>query len=197
MNIPDNMFPHILKIFGGEYNVGFNHTNPIILDIGANVGGFAIWASMRWPNSTITCFEPLSKTFDILQQNTRELPNIRIFKVGIGLKDEDRFLYYGKNNIGEASLFKTPDQEDDGEIVSIYSGCKLQPCNIMKIDTEGAEIEILSTYKHSPEILLIEYHSEANRLEIDAMLKDRYVLIASNANRPNYGIVKYMIKNLK
>ena len=50
MIIPDDMITHIAKIFNGEYNVGYNNPNPTILDIGANIGGFARWANYRWPN---------------------------------------------------------------------------------------------------------------------------------------------------
>lgn len=43
MIIPDNMLVHIQKIFAGEYEIAFNSPNPIIFDVGANIGGFTRW----------------------------------------------------------------------------------------------------------------------------------------------------------
>ena len=53
MQAPDNMTKHIQKIFDGEYDIPYENPNPVILDIGGNVGGFCLWANKRWANSKI------------------------------------------------------------------------------------------------------------------------------------------------
>ena len=45
MYIPDNMLGHIQKVFAGEYEVPFQTNEPVIFDIGANIGAFTRWAS--------------------------------------------------------------------------------------------------------------------------------------------------------
>ena len=40
-----------------------------IVDLGANVGVFALYAAANAPNATIHCFEPAAATFAALQQN--------------------------------------------------------------------------------------------------------------------------------
>ena len=43
----ENMLPHIQKILEGEYNINTKAKNPIILDIGANIGAFTIWVLVQ------------------------------------------------------------------------------------------------------------------------------------------------------
>lgn len=190
------MLGHIQKVFAGEYEVAFNAPNPVIFDIGANIGAFTRWANARWANAQIVCFEPVKSNFQMLQKNTSDMTNVQLFNVGIGSSNRKQKIYYGKNNIGEASLFKGYEQIEDGEEVEISGASDLPECHIMKIDTEGAEIEIIESYKHNPAVYLIEYHSEKNRLKIDSLLKENYILIGSESSRPNYGILKYALKKL-
>ena len=196
MFIPENMLGHIQKVFAGEYEVPFNTPNPVIFDIGANIGAFTRWANARWANAEIVCFEPVKSNFQILQKNTSDMNNVQLFNVGIGSSNRKQKIYYGKNNIGEASLFKGNQQIENGEEVEISNASDLPACHIMKIDTEGAEIEIIESYKHNPAVYLIEYHSEQNRLKIDNLLKENYILVSSKNDRPNYGILKYALKVL-
>jgi hypothetical protein len=64
----------------------------------------------------------------------------------------------------------------------------------VKIDTEGAEIEILENMVIKPDVYLIEYHSAYNRRRIDNILHD-YTLIDANIAHPDYGIVKYFLSS--
>lgn len=195
MIIPDDMIVHIAKIFNGEYNIGYNNPNPTILDIGANIGGFARWANYRWPNSKIYCYEPVKSTFEMLKANTSDTPNVEANNVAIGKKKEKKKIYYGKNNIGEASLIQGEEQRKEGETIDVFPGSKLPKANIVKIDTEGYEVEILNSITFQPDIYLIEYHSAENRRFIDSHLSD-YILLSLSMRNHNYGIAKYAKKSL-
>lgn len=195
MYIPHDMISHIGKIFQGEYNIGYNKESPYILDIGANVGGFAVWASYRWPNAKIQCYEPILNNFNILKVNTEYNKNIDIYNVAVGKENCKRQMFYGKNNIGEASFIKGQEQQDEGEEVTVITAGDLPKADIIKIDTEGAEVEILSALKIKPDVFLIEYHSSDNRRIIDKTLKD-YILFESTMRNYNYGILKYVNKKL-
>ena len=143
MQIPDNMVKHIEKIFNGEYDIPYENPNPVILDIGGNVGGFCLWANKRWANSKIYSYEPIKNNFNLLKENTKDIDNIMPVNVAVGSKTETRKMYYGLNNIGECSFKHGVEQIEDGEDVSVFSASLLPKANIVKIDTEGAEIEIL------------------------------------------------------
>ena len=189
MIIPNNMISHVGKIFQGEYAIG-QMTNPYIIDIGANVGGFAVWAHEYFPNAKIDCYEPIKANYELLRQNT-EGTDIAIRNIAIGKEDGERKMYYGANNCGEASLYQGHEQSNEGELVKMMSSMHLPRCDIMKIDTEGAEIEILENLVNFPSVFLIEFHSAYNRRRIDELLID-YTLIECSMRGWNYGILKYV-----
>ena len=192
MLIPDNMTKHIQKIFDGEYDIPYRNSSPVILDIGGNIGGFSLWANKRWANSEIYSYEPIKNNFSLLKENTKDMDNITIFNVAIGSKTETRRMHYGAHNIGECSFINGAEQVEKGEEVSVMSAGLLPDANIVKIDTEGAEIEILENMIIKPDVYLIEFHSAYNRRRIDNILYD-YTLVSGNISLPNYGIVKYAL----
>jgi len=194
MQVPDNMVKHIEKIFKGEYDIPYKNPNPVILDIGGNIGGFSLWANKRWANSKIYTYEPIKNNFNLLKENTKDMNNIVILNVAIGSKEETRRMYYGAHNIGECSFEHGLEQIEEGEDVSVMSANLLPKADIVKIDTEGAEIEILENMLIKPDIYLIEFHSAYNRRRIDNILYD-YTLVSANIPLPNYGIVKYALSS--
>ena len=195
MNIPDDMVLHVGKIFAGEYECDWVKGAPVIADIGGNVGGFAVWAAYRWPASQIHSYEPVLRNFDLLQANTSAFRDrVTCYNVGVG-EPGLREMYYGKHNWGECSLYRGDEQRDAGEQVRVIDPQQLPEAHLVKIDTEGAEIEILEGMTYLPFAYLIEYHSDENRRSIDRLLSD-YTLIDIKTDRPNYGIVKYVRTDL-
>jgi len=193
MIIPNNMISHVGKIFQGEYAIGAMK-EPYIIDIGANVGGFAVWAHEYFERPKIDCYEPIKENYNLLRQNTAGT-DIAIRNFAIGKDDGERQMYYGLHNCGEASMFAGEEQAKEGEIVKVMSAKHLPACDIIKIDTEGAEIEILENLVHFPVVFLIEFHSAYNRRRIDELLLD-YTLIECTMRGYNYGILKYIRSEL-
>jgi FkbM family methyltransferase len=194
MQVPDNMIPHIEKIFKGEYDIPYEKEYPVILDIGGNVGGFCLWANQRWKNSKIYSYEPIKKNFEFLKLNTKDIENIMAMNLAIGSKTEQRRMHYGAHNVGECSFQHGAEQVEEGEDVSVVAASLLPKADIVKIDTEGAEIEILENMVIKPDVYLIEYHSAYNRRRIDNILYD-YTLVAADIVSANFGIVKYALSS--
>ena len=190
------MYRAVNSIFNGEYDVDYGNPKPVILDIGANIGGFTVWANNRWPNSTLHCYEPVKNIFEWLKFNTENMPNVTIQNVAVGERDEERQLYYGMSVLsGCGSLINGREQLDIGELVRVIPANSLPEADIVKIDTEGWEVQILSGITFKPDVYLIEYHSSADREEIARILSD-YILVEQNDYRQNdygsqLGVVKY------
>jgi FkbM family methyltransferase len=55
-----------------------------ILDVGANVGQFALAAALHFPDAEIFSFEPLPDVFQELRENTRRRPRIRSLNCALG-----------------------------------------------------------------------------------------------------------------
>lgn len=127
----------------------------IIFDIGGNIGITSIYLSELFPNALIYVFEPLTENFEILVKNTRSYPKIKAFNFGLGSKTGN-FKFYLSNdseNFGGVSFY--PNIK--GNNLHKYVSCKLREVNeiieklkiksidLIKIDTEGAEFDILTS----------------------------------------------------
>lgn len=62
----------------------WNLTNPVILDVGANVGEWSKLVSAHIPSSQIYAFEPSYETFLDLESNLRDYKNVKVFNFGLG-----------------------------------------------------------------------------------------------------------------
>jgi len=194
---PSAMVVHVQNVLRGEYEVSYQHRNPVILDIGANVGSFAAWAIERWPGSFVYCYEPLPANFELLRRNLGHLEGVSVVLNDFAIGDPaNSRLFLGKNNDGEASFFDLGEQTSEFVNVLTKSPEVLPQANILKIDTEGSEIDILSRMPGiDVEIVLLEYHSEGNRRKIDLLLPD-YLLVAGHVRCPHRGVLKYAHRRL-
>jgi FkbM family methyltransferase len=197
---PVSMGAHIEKISRGEYDLPYElprsgNTPRVILDIGANVGGFAAWAHQRWPGSLIYCYEPLSSNFEFLKTNLASLRNVLLFNRAVGDPAKTK-LFLGKNNCGENSFYDLGEQSDEHERVVTMEPNELPPASIVKIDTEGSELDILSRLASIEyDVILLEYHSEKIRRHIDSLL-DSYCLVGGEARLAHRGTLKYVHNRL-
>lgn len=114
------------------------------MDIGANVGLFSLMAFDKIKDSgEIFSFEPINKTFKVLEENIKinNIKNIKSFNIGLNLvkgyqyfSDEDVSAHISEKIKTDNKIFC--DTLDN----LIYKKNKF---HIAKIDTEGAELNIL------------------------------------------------------
>lgn len=194
---PPEMGPHVQRVFAGEYDVPYDHASPVILDIGANIGAFALWVLMsRWPRARVICYEPNPEALHYLRQNLALFgSSVQVRGVGVGRENEKRKLFRGLNNLGEASFFDLGAQDiADAIEVDVLGAAELPAANIVKLDAEGAEVEILETMAlagSQPDVILLEYHSEARRRACDELLVD-YILVSGHVSQQGRGTFKYL-----
>lgn len=201
---PPDMRRHCEAIFAGEYDVpGLDLHDPRILDIGANVGAFAAWAADRWPGARVRCYEPNPDAFAFLKGNIitddpESLQPLGVLDIPRGTMAQ-RFLHFGRNNLGEASVHKRGEQRSDGAVCSFGSAADLPPCDILKLDTEGCEVEILRGYTETfgpsvlPRAILLEFHSSNDRVIIDRKLGVLgYVLVRARIDHPDRGVLAFV-----
>jgi FkbM family methyltransferase len=74
-----------------------------VLDIGANVGHFAITASTAFPNAKIYSFEPVPDCFEQLQARIGNIRGASAFNLALGDKSED--LVFERNTFTPSSSF--------------------------------------------------------------------------------------------
>lgn len=185
---PPSLRAHVRKVLQGEYDVGYVAARPVILDIGANVGSFAAWAISRWPGCYVHCYEPLPENFALLTRNLGHLEGKRVSLNNFAVGDPSRTrLFLGQTNCGEASLYDVGEQTDVTVEVTTKAPASLPAAQILKIDTEGSEIDILTGMPAIDfDAILLEYHSDENRRKIDAILRD-YLLCGGQAYHLQHG----------
>lgn len=202
-----DMAEHCLEVFRGAYDPGPLEfaTPPRVLDVGSNFGSFAIWARSRWPGASVHCFEPHPGTYQTLVENVApELGrSVLCSKAAIRATAGKAFLHFGKNNAGEASFHNLGEQREDGVEVECVAARDLPDCDVLKVDTEGCEREILSTYLHErrkpwPSAVLFEFHSSDDRKAIDNQLAGGllfngfYPLVRGTIRSADRGVLAYV-----
>ncbi len=125
----------------------------VFFDLGAHVGQFTLLASgLVGPNGAVHSFEPDPLTFEWLSENVKRnnLTNVSVNRLAISDRSGDRELFLGRaNNIGTGSF--APPSSALGTVVKVPTISIDEYCAVMgmaridfmKIDVEGAEIEVL------------------------------------------------------
>ncbi|MDC0483588.1 FkbM family methyltransferase [Candidatus Thioglobus sp.] len=128
--------------------------NPkVIFDIGGNIGITAIYLARIFPEATIYTFEPLPDNFEILKKNIQKYDNIEAFNIGLGSKNGNFKVYLSDDseNFGGVSFYpdsigNKPDSYISCEVKNInemMEKLNVESIDLIKIDTEGAEYDIL------------------------------------------------------
>jgi FkbM family methyltransferase len=126
---------------------------PVVFDVGANVGDYTAEVRALNPEARIICFEPHPKTFQTLVANAK---NIEAHNVGVGSESGVLSFYDHVNGDGSvhASFVKGVienihhDQavERTVPVTTLDEFCRangIEEIDLLKIDTEGYELEVL------------------------------------------------------
>jgi FkbM family methyltransferase len=177
-----------------------------IFDIGANVGQTAIWFNDYFKNANIYSFEPVKKTYSKLLDNTNNIEQIKCFNFALGEKEELINIKLFAEESSTLNSLKELSQNIDSnftETIQVISGdlfCRQNNINqidLLKIDTEGFEIEVLKGFSEMVKNSQIKaiycevgFHSENNR---NTYINKIFDLMMAN-NFKFYGL--YEINNM-
>jgi FkbM family methyltransferase len=171
---------HCADVLNGAYDVPVNMPSPVILDIGANIGAFARWASVRWPAAKIHCYEPQPQNFKLLLRTVTELidhpENVTCHEVAVLDKPGNFRLYAGKYNCGEWTLYGNATTDRNNYVnVPVMDAKDLPTADILKIDTEGAEPFILNRLVIAGRIrefkaIMLEFHRTGEGTTLEELL---------------------------
>jgi len=118
-----------------KHGIVFNEDD-CILDVGANIGLFTLFAQQKSPKGTIYAFEPAPHAFDKLQTNAKlYCQNTHLFNCGLGSEPrEETFTFYPRSSV--FSSFAADTEQDEKAIRSVIVN-KLKRDN--SLDEESGE----------------------------------------------------------
>ena len=192
MEYPDDILGNLVnEVFSGEYESGHDGAGLTILDIGANIGSFAVWAALRWPGSTIHCYEANPGTFPYLQRNTRANPLIHCNHAAVFPGDEKTMsFFYRFDGDGEAGLAAYMDDTFRKGVaghtydVTVAAPRDLPKADIVKLDIEGGEAAVLAALDLTgTSLVLSEFQNGRNRIAMqETLAKAGFVAVRDEAS---------------
>jgi len=162
------------QVFNGEYDdpglpqelLGWGGDPAVVIDIGASWGPFVVWAMKKWPGIAVIAFEPHAEAADVLVENTTHAlisgnGYVELFRRAVTTDPAPKM--NGAEDWGAHHIAAADDT--CAWPVEGFHPRDLPPCDVLKVDCEGAEIEVLSEYPHLATCcaLLIEWHSPEKR----------------------------------
>jgi FkbM family methyltransferase len=159
-----------------------------VVDIGANVGGFAVFASQRIGRSgRVVAVEPEPNSFRQLEVNATLNPGyapIQALRFAVGSKRGEAVLH-SDDSAGLSSLHQLESRSHTVDLKvpiltleDVFDQARVDYCHYLKVDTEGSEYDIIGAL--TPRIasrveqITVEMHDVPghDRSEVYSKLKD-------------------------
>lgn len=182
----------------------------VVLDIGGHIGISSAFFRLAYPNAAILTIEPDPTSFAILSGNTGHIGNCRAFN--LGLFERDTVAHFNAAQISVlSSVFPIPHQGVPTAATQVqlrHAGAfadelaaqfKLPGFDLIKIDTEGAELAILGALGDrvaQANVIHLEFHSAADRRALDDLLCRTHVLVRGRIDKADLGTLTYVAKHL-
>lgn len=140
-----------------------------IVDIGANMGSFAVYAAQCCPKARIFCYEPEQRNVALLKQNINANAlegRVTAFQYAVASSDGQRDLKLGESPLNSLHIVAAENKRQKVHcttVKKILDTHGLEKVDLLKINCEGAEYEILEgctrqDFDKLPNIRL-EYHN--------------------------------------
>jgi FkbM family methyltransferase len=142
-----------------------------IVDIGAGIGDFTIFAALDYPRNRVFGFEPCEESFALLERNiaANGITGIQGIRAAVSGTSGRVIL---DDSAGEPLQFRSrvvPDRNAERldapsfSLEDALNFCHIENCDLLKLDCEGAEYEIIMAAQ--PSVLarirriVLEYHN--------------------------------------
>ncbi len=164
---------------GTRFSLG---ENPVVVDIGANVGFFSLYALSSLHATKVISYEPVPTNFRQLERNLRMNSgyNAVCFQKAVAGRSADLLLHYsGEGYTTAASICEGGRKNTETitipavSLAGVFEENGLEKCDLLKMDCEGAEFEIV--YNCPREIMdrigniVMEVHNGEGRNNINSL----------------------------
>ncbi|MBI4975528.1 FkbM family methyltransferase [Candidatus Peregrinibacteria bacterium] len=161
-----------------------------IVDIGAHIGCFSIYASVLNPSARVFAFEPEEENFKTLKENLKlnSIKNVIAKNLAVYGVSGVRDLYISKDSHNNSFVLREENSKkvncvDFGSLIErffVKGGYKF--FSLVKMDCEGSEFSIFENFKREwfsfVKVFYIEYHEFSPEMKKDFIInllkKNRY-----------------------
>jgi FkbM family methyltransferase len=182
------------EFFSSRYTIVPPDLEPIqpkvVYDIGANIGIASLYFSSVFPGARFYGFEPVPQNYEVCRLNYENLPGSEVFPWAVGERSGSAKFEFAENDLRGGGLHGAQTIGDDlskkAIDVQVYSIAdlikerKLPRPDLLKIDVEGAELEVLKGIGNegaSIRRMLIETHGEQVRLDCMRWIADHGFIV--------------------
>lgn len=161
--------------------------NDTIIDIGAHVGFFTIYAAKRASKGKVFSFEPSRGSFEFLKRNIElnKLENVLAENIGILKTGGIAILFNEENNAIGNSMFKnnvsaqkeTVTTNSLNEILNRY---EIEKVDLLKMDCEGAEYEIILNLQQETLGKIVKLSAEVHKNIENYKMEDLVKFLTEN-----------------
>lgn len=140
---------------------------PVIVDLGANIGGFALFIFSHYPDAKVLSVEAAPDTFEMLIKNQSMNPNRKWDVVHAAVWMETGPIYLDRRS--ESTGHCVVDNDSSGEAIpgrsldELIAEAGIKEIDVLKMDIEGAEERVIPVSKkilQATKILIIEVHTD-------------------------------------
>ncbi|SEI45643.1 methyltransferase, FkbM family [Dyadobacter sp. SG02] len=165
LEVPDTMsflWQH-KEIFADEfYYFESKETQPVIFDCGANIGMSVLYFKKLFPNARVLAFEAEPAIASLLRQNLEGngVKDVEIIDKAVWVNEEG--IWFGSESADSSSIYSTARKRKIDSIRLKDFLAKETRIDFLKMDIEGAEIDVLHDCRSSlahVENLFVEFHS--------------------------------------
>lgn len=135
---------------------------PVVVDLGANIGMFGVWAQRRWPGARVIAVEPLPRNVELLRNNLALGLAPGTFEVvAAAASTAEGEVTFGGGPFTNGRIL---DDASDGITVAARDTFALAPnIDLLKLDIEGGEWPILADPRFSADlapVVMLEHHPD-------------------------------------
>lgn len=201
-----DMVDHNVQVLNGEYSLP-----PEILaqcrsfiDVGACHGAFSLWVTSMVPGIRGLAFEPMPKSGARAQKtlDVHALGDLVWLIAGAvdAVPGTAILTHLSGGNAGENRIGLGDGKAEGWEPVcecDVYQAAQLPDTDLLKVDTEGNEVAIVSNYlamrAKKPLAIVCEYHSQECLRELIATTQRHgYRVLSVQGYGPNTGLLKVL-----
>jgi len=170
-----SVFEEIFKDL--DYKAVDKYLNGVVLDIGAHIGCFSVYASIKNPSAKIFAYEPDARNFSLLKENLKanRIQNVVCKNMAVAGSDGVRELNVSDDSHNHSFVKKGKSVVSVNAVAFGRILGKFEQVDFVKMDCEGAEYEIFDSCSYEDlkkiKAFYIEYHEFESFMKSDLLVQ--------------------------